>query len=241
MRYFFILLIYLVGLFFVPKACLAIGVIINEVAWAGSSESANDEWLELYNPASAKVDLSGWSLVAGDGSPAILLVGSIEGEAYYLLERTDDDSAVGVCADQIYSGSLSNSGEALVLIDNNDVVIDSLDCHDDWLAGDSSTRLGMQKINNLWVDNCSSEGSPRRDNVVCEESFDDEDVVELVEVEEVETNETLAEAVDLASEGIGNLETINSPVAGKIVKKVELPPVIISEIMPNPLGVDSEE
>jgi hypothetical protein len=34
-----------------------------------------DEWIELYNPSAAVVDLSGWTLVMTDGTPATELLG----------------------------------------------------------------------------------------------------------------------------------------------------------------------
>jgi len=52
-------------------------VVINEVAWAGTQCSANDEWIELYNNTSEAIDLTGWVLKAVDGSPIITLQGII--------------------------------------------------------------------------------------------------------------------------------------------------------------------
>jgi hypothetical protein len=48
-------------------------VVINEIAWAGTLASANDEWIELYNTTTGKADITGWTLSAADGSPAIAL------------------------------------------------------------------------------------------------------------------------------------------------------------------------
>ena len=54
-------------------------IIINEVAWMGTLASSDDEWMELYNPGSTPVDLQNWRLVADDGSPDIVLSGTIQG------------------------------------------------------------------------------------------------------------------------------------------------------------------
>jgi hypothetical protein len=35
-------------------------VVISEIAWMGTSTSANDEWIELYNNSASPVSLSGW-------------------------------------------------------------------------------------------------------------------------------------------------------------------------------------
>ncbi len=46
-------------------------VIINEVAWMGTIASTSDEWIELYNPGTVAIDLTGWVLRADDESPFI--------------------------------------------------------------------------------------------------------------------------------------------------------------------------
>jgi hypothetical protein len=40
-------------------------LIINELAWAGTVASAHDEWIELFNPSGAPINLNGWSLTDG--------------------------------------------------------------------------------------------------------------------------------------------------------------------------------
>ena len=82
-------------------------IVINEVAWMGGLVSANDEWLELYNPSLTEIDLTGWNFSSASGTPNITLKGVVPASGYFLLERTDDNSALGVLAQQIYSGALS--------------------------------------------------------------------------------------------------------------------------------------
>jgi hypothetical protein len=50
-------------------------VVISEIAWMGTTNSANDEWIELFNNTSSDVDLAGWQLIRSDGAPIILLSG----------------------------------------------------------------------------------------------------------------------------------------------------------------------
>jgi phosphatidylserine/phosphatidylglycerophosphate/cardiolipin synthase-like enzyme len=100
---------------YTPGQGTATGVVINEVAWAGTFASHYDEWIELYNNSDQDVDLRGWMLVAADGTPAIQLEGSIPPEGFYLLERTDDGTIANVPADHIYTGALENAGESLHL------------------------------------------------------------------------------------------------------------------------------
>ena len=124
----------------------ALTVLINEVAWAGTDASSSDEWIELYNPSANLVDLTGWTLKAGDGSPSIALVGSIPSGGYFLLERTDDMTVSDIPADQIYTGDMSNSGEILRLYDPSNVVVDSANLNGGgWPAGSSTTRGSMER------------------------------------------------------------------------------------------------
>ena len=90
-------------------------VVLNEIAWMGTLTSASDEWIELFNNSGADIDLAGWTLTAADGTPSIVLSGTIPAGGHFLLERTDDSTIPAVPADQIYTGALTNSGEVLEL------------------------------------------------------------------------------------------------------------------------------
>lgn len=120
-------------------------VIINEIAWMGTTESANNEWMELLNVGEGIVDLSGWTLASADGTPLISLSGSIDVGGFYLLERTNDDSVPDAIADNIYTGSLGNSGEYLQLKDATGNIKDEIDCTGGWCAGDNETKQTMQR------------------------------------------------------------------------------------------------
>lgn len=125
-------------------------VLINEIAWAGTTASNFDEWIELHNASSADADLTGWWLVAGDGEPKILLGGAISSGGYYLLERTDDDTIIDVSADLIYTGSLSNTGETLHLLDPTGKIIDTANITGgSWPAGDSESYASMERRGKL--------------------------------------------------------------------------------------------
>ena len=92
-------------------------VVVNEVAWMGTTASTSDEWIELHNPTGSPVDLTGWTLTAADGTPSINLAGVIPAHGYFLLERTDDNTVPSTPADLIYTGALENGGETLSLRD----------------------------------------------------------------------------------------------------------------------------
>ncbi len=111
-------------------------VIINEVAWGGTSSNAADEWIELYNTTDQTITLDGCSLVALDGEPAIDLVGAIPAGGYFMLERTDDSTLYDVPADLIYTGGLGNDGETLRLLAPDATLIDTANqSGGDWPAG----------------------------------------------------------------------------------------------------------
>ena len=51
-----------------PLAAQPGPVVISELMWPGSTASSADEWIELYNPSDATVDLAGWTLTYRNGA-----------------------------------------------------------------------------------------------------------------------------------------------------------------------------
>ena len=122
-------------------------VVINEVAWMGTTYDANDEWMELYNNTDTPIDLTGWTLRAADGTPNITLNGVIPAHGHFLLERTDDTTIPDIPADQIYTGALGNTGEVLELRDGGGALIDSANGDGGgWPAGNNTTKQTMERI-----------------------------------------------------------------------------------------------
>lgn len=160
-------------LLFLPFFVLAKNsVVINEINWAGSKNSSGDEWIELYNNTDKDIDLKGWTLKAEDKTPEINLIGTIPAQDYYLLERTDDNSAPNAPADQLYKGSLENSGEDLKLYDETGNLIDEVNCSSGWFAGNNESKLTMEKINpefsgnepSSWQASAMPGGTPKFEN-----------------------------------------------------------------------------
>lgn len=153
-------------------ALSARSVIINEVAWAGTTSSLpNDEWIELYNATNATINITGWTLRAADGTPSITLNGTIPAGGYFLLERDDDNTVSDIPADQIYTGDLSNSGEALTLRDGANQVIDTANGNGGaWPKGSSSTYETMERVgtasesDSSWVTNSSAKRNGKNAN-----------------------------------------------------------------------------
>lgn len=126
-------------------------VVINEIAWMGTTTSVNDEWIELFNNGTAPVVLDGWTLQASDGSPTITLKGTLSAGGYMVLERTDDNSVPGIVAGVIYSGALGNEGETLVIKNNTEQIMDTVAMTGGWIAGNAVTKETMQRSGSSWV------------------------------------------------------------------------------------------
>jgi hypothetical protein len=154
--------IFVLQLVFLPsKVFSAAGdVVINEVAWAGTGASDSDEWIELYNTTGSDIDVTGWTLNATDGTPAITLSGVIPAGGYFLLERSDEDTVKSIIADQIYTGGLGNTGETLELRNVSSELIDSANSDGgDWPGGLNSPETSMERIDPMATDTDSNWGS----------------------------------------------------------------------------------
>jgi hypothetical protein len=120
-------------------------VLINEIAWAGTIASANDEWIELHNPGPDPIDLTGWRL-SDEGDVNVALVGSIPAFSYFLLERTDETTVSDLAADKIYTGSLRNTGEQLELLGPAGEIVDTANSGGGgWPAGHADSRASMER------------------------------------------------------------------------------------------------
>lgn len=119
-------------------------VMLSEVAWMGSVEDPNAEWIELYNDGPDQ-NMKGWTVSAADGKPSITLTGTLRARAYAVLERTGDDTLPGA-AFLIYAGGLANTGEVLELHDAHGTVVDRVDGSDGWaIGGSNETKETLQR------------------------------------------------------------------------------------------------
>jgi competence protein ComEC len=121
-------------------------VVINEVAWAGSSASAYDEWIELYNTTASSINLTGWKIVDDGGAQTYNLSGTIAAGGYYLIERTT--SVTSVTGDITIAGiSLANTGDTLELQNASGTRVDIVNTGGGaWLAGSNTGAYTMERI-----------------------------------------------------------------------------------------------
>lgn len=143
-------------------------VVINEVAWMGSTKSSSAEWIELRNFSNSEADISGWWLI--DKAEQIKAVlpnrSKISPGGFYLLERGDDDTVPGILTDIVYSGGLSNTKEGLRLLNPDCVIEDEVFADPDWPAGNSTARKTMERKSDLsgWHTSELVDGTPKQQN-----------------------------------------------------------------------------
>ena len=93
----------------------ALAVTLNEIAWAGTGASAEDEWIEISNNTDYEIDLTRFTLVSADDRVNIDLQGSIAAHGFYLIERREE--ATSQTSDLVSAFEpLSDDGEQLLLM-----------------------------------------------------------------------------------------------------------------------------
>ena len=127
-------------------------VIINEVAWMGSSSSSADEWIELKNISTSTISLGDFQLLgvrSRDNETSIKVFFGEEDfmppNSFFLLERTDDNSIPGIEADKIFTNSINDSDFSLFLFDNECELLDEVNATSSWPAGSKEEKKTMER------------------------------------------------------------------------------------------------
>lgn len=110
----------------VPALAAPADVVINEIMYSPLSENDGDEFLELYNKGPDPVDLSGWSF---SGITLVFPAGTTIAANGYLVVGKDAarfQTTYGAPPNAVYTGSLSNGGEAITLKDASAVTVDTV-------------------------------------------------------------------------------------------------------------------
>ena len=132
-----------------------LSVLINEVGYGGTSATANDQWIELYNPNSWNINVTNWILTGVGGSPGrITLTGVIRANCFLVIERNAtvfqtplplvDGCRARTLVDSNFR--LSTYGAALTLSSNIGALIDTAN-HDGgpWPAGVQNPDSGVAR------------------------------------------------------------------------------------------------
>ncbi|MEK7672730.1 MAG: lamin tail domain-containing protein [Patescibacteria group bacterium] len=158
---------------FTVQAATQGDVVINEVAWAGTADNSNDEWIELYNSTTQAISLNGWYIE--DDGVAMAAFGdlSIPAHGYFLIEDSEETIST-VKADLLLGLSLANAGDSLILKDNTGKIIDQVVAGGGaWYAGSATDKSTMERIdpNNKvdsaenWANAASGNGAKGRTNL----------------------------------------------------------------------------
>ena len=109
-------------------------VIFNEIAWMGTLDSFQSEWIELKNISEASIHIHGWQLFDKKKDIAIIFTKehSISPNDFFILEKTNENTLGAITADFIYTGVLNNTNEALYIFDEKCVLQDSVSANPDW-------------------------------------------------------------------------------------------------------------
>ncbi|MGB1120366.1 MAG: lamin tail domain-containing protein [Saprospiraceae bacterium] len=133
-----------------PSDALTPDIVINEIFYNVPS-SDTLEFLELYNNESTPVDLTGWSFTQG----ITHTFGNVTMQPGDYLVLTNNaagfQSAFGVTAIEWTSGSLSNGGEDIEIVDANNAVVDYVDYDDGYpwteMADGAGNSLALCDVN----------------------------------------------------------------------------------------------
>lgn len=121
-------------------------VIINEIAWSGTTANSYHEWIELFNTTCLPINLAGWKIIDDNGTQIYNITsGIIPARGYFLIE--DTEIATSIVADSVINLALANTGDSLQLKDSYDNLIDTVNSSGGpWYAGKTSPPVSMERI-----------------------------------------------------------------------------------------------
>ncbi|MBT4120886.1 MAG: PKD domain-containing protein [Candidatus Magasanikbacteria bacterium] len=178
------------------------GLIINE--FVSDPVSGENEWIEIYNPTTSSIDLTGWKLYDGMGSIASP-TSTIEAGGFFVIELS--------------SSKLNNSGDIIILKNDLDEIVDSVS-YGDWDDGDTSDNaLAVSDPNSIArIINGQNTGNNKND------------FAETTTVTKGASNQIAAPVVSVPSSGGGGGGTVE-PAPTVTYSRSE---VVINEIVSDP-------
>ena len=125
-------------------------VVFNEIMYHPQTNEAVLEWVELYNQQAVDMDISGWSIANGihfDFAEGTV----IPGGGYLLIASSPGTLRTAAGMTNVlgpFTGRLSNAGDKLELLNNNQRVVDSVSygVEGDWPAGPDGSGVSLAKI-----------------------------------------------------------------------------------------------
>jgi hypothetical protein len=153
-------------------------VVFNEVMYHPQTNELHSEWIELQNILARDIDMTGWSLDGGvqyNFSKGFVLRGGafvvIASDPEALRSKVTGTNLLGP-----FTGRLSNSGDKIILRDNQERLMDELEYSDDdpWPSGPDGGGVSLVKRKNTlatsepksWTISSEIGGSPGRSNSV---------------------------------------------------------------------------
>ena len=126
-------------------------VVFNEIMYHPPTNEAEMEWVELHNQMSVDMDISHWSL-AGGITYAFAERTIVPGNGYLVVAASPATLMAAAGITNVlgpFSGRLSNSGETLQLLNNNQRVMDSLTygTDGDWPVAPDGSGVSLAKLN----------------------------------------------------------------------------------------------
>lgn len=117
---------------FEPVSAASTDIVINEINYKSSEFFDTEDWVELYNPAEAAVDISNWKFSGNsNGEFYQFKSGTKIGPKGYLILCRDTVKFKSIRTENINTVGnipfgLSSDGETILLKDNNDKVVDEV-------------------------------------------------------------------------------------------------------------------
>jgi hypothetical protein len=146
----------------IPSAHAAQPIVIGEVAWAGSSASLADEWVEVWNLGDTDLPLAGYSLHGASDKPIFFGDDAvIPAHGTYLVSNYGDSdvkSALGVLVQVVTSSiSLSNSALQITLNDGTSDIDVAGDGKTPPAGSSGATKATMLRDGDAWISATTSQ------------------------------------------------------------------------------------
>ena len=132
-------------------------VVINEIAWMGTTASASDEWIEFYNTTGSSIDIANWSIYGADNG-VTLNFSDADGNTTtiipaggYLIYANDSAVFSSGATENIWDATidmLNSSGQLILYSGPNatGVTVDTANDAGTWFAGTSTGYITMERI-----------------------------------------------------------------------------------------------